>query len=347
MRKNYFLRLTKYIKNVYHIDRQIQQISDKRVNPTYKTTQIISLVLTGFLLRIKSFNQLNFMIKTGEFNNMFSSKSGLPKIDAIRNSLKSVELSSLRKMNQSIIKKAVRNKVLDEGTVDGYTVAAIDGTKLFYNADPHCDDCLFTKNKGREYYSHSCAAMSLIGKGANLVLDYEMYKHKNEANDTGEGELITARKLANRAVLAHNGLIDFVAYDALACNSPFVNECIKLNIEAVIKVKKSNMLSIKKVKKETNQKKHIHKWRDGDQKVKVYESLFNMDGVDQPIRYIKFAKKNKDGNRSQVLIITTSMTAITKTIYKIMKARWDIENRVFNNLKNNANLNHFYFSCSN
>jgi len=44
--------------------------------------------------------------------------------------LKSVSLISLRKILQCIIKKAVRNKVLDEGTIDGYTVAAIDGTKL-------------------------------------------------------------------------------------------------------------------------------------------------------------------------------------------------------------------------
>jgi hypothetical protein len=36
------------------------------------------------------------------------------------------------------------------------------------------------------------------------------------------------------------------------------------------------------------------------------------------------------------------MTISTKTIYKIMKARWDLENRVFNNLKNNANLNHCF-----
>ncbi len=62
-RDNYFVKLNKYIKNVYHIDRQLEHITDKRLNPTYKTLQIISLVLTSFLLRIQSFNQLNCMIK--------------------------------------------------------------------------------------------------------------------------------------------------------------------------------------------------------------------------------------------------------------------------------------------
>lgn len=53
-RVNYFVKLVKYIKNVCHIDRQIERITDSRVNSTYKKVQIISLVLTGFLLRIQS-----------------------------------------------------------------------------------------------------------------------------------------------------------------------------------------------------------------------------------------------------------------------------------------------------
>lgn len=55
--------------------------------------------------------------------------------------------------------------------------------------------------------------------------------------------------------------------------------------------------------------------------------MFCMDGVDKPLRYIKFAKKSRKGDRTQILIVTTSMTISTKTIYKIIKARWDIENR--------------------
>lgn len=63
---NYFAKLVKYIKNVYNIDNQIKHFVDNRVNPTYKTSQIISLVLTAFLLRIQSFNQLNFRAISGQ-----------------------------------------------------------------------------------------------------------------------------------------------------------------------------------------------------------------------------------------------------------------------------------------
>ena len=266
LRDNYFIKLTKYIKNVYNIDKQIEYTTDKRVNPRYKTQQIISLVLTGFLLRVQSFNRMNYMLKTGEFDNIALSKNGVPRIDAIRNSLKSVDTNILRKINENIIRKSVRNKVLDGGTIDGLIVAAIDGTNLFNNKKPHCVDCILKRNKGKEYYSHGCAVMSLIGDGPSLVLDFEMNKHKNEANDTGAGELVSSQKLLNRVVSAHSGLIDVVAYDALACNSPFINHCINLNIDAVIRIKKSHIKSIKKVKKQTNKKKYTKKWYDGASK---------------------------------------------------------------------------------
>lgn len=67
------------------------------------------------------------MIKAGEFNNIFTSKNGVPRIDAISNLLKSISLNVLREIINRIIKKAVRNKVLDGGTIDGLNVVAIDG----------------------------------------------------------------------------------------------------------------------------------------------------------------------------------------------------------------------------
>ena len=119
LRENYFIKMMRYVKNVYHIDRQIEHITDNRLNPTYKTPQIISLVLVGFLLRIRSFNQLNFLIKAGEFNSIYAYEDRIPKVDAIRNSLKSINLNTLRRINQKIVRKAVRNKVYNEGTIDG------------------------------------------------------------------------------------------------------------------------------------------------------------------------------------------------------------------------------------
>ena len=71
MRKNYFAKLVKYMKNVYHIERGLNKLSDGRVNPTYSTGKVILPVLFGFLLRIKSFNELSLMFKNHEFSQLF------------------------------------------------------------------------------------------------------------------------------------------------------------------------------------------------------------------------------------------------------------------------------------
>jgi len=184
--------------------------------------------------------------------------------------------------------------------------------------------------------------MSLIGDGPNLVLDFEMNKHKNTPSDTGEGELAAAKRLLYRVVTAHKGVIDVEAYDSLACNSPFINACDNLGVDAVIRVKDNYNLAIRKVKKITNKKKPIKYWNNGEYNIEAYESIFYMDGVESRLRFLKFAKKKRNGKRSQVLIVTTAMDMRIKTVYKIMKARWHIENRVFNVLKTYANLNHCF-----
>ncbi|HEY8804242.1 MAG TPA: hypothetical protein VIM42_03890, partial [Clostridium sp.] len=79
MRKNYFAKLVKYMKNVYHIERGMYKLSDRRLNPTYSTGQVILPVLLGFLLRIKSFNELNLIIKNNEFGKVFPRGTKLPQ----------------------------------------------------------------------------------------------------------------------------------------------------------------------------------------------------------------------------------------------------------------------------
>ena len=78
MRKNYFAKLINYMKNVYHIDKGINKLKDGRVNPKYKTRQVILPLLLGFVLRIESMNELKFMLKENKFINVFSQGTKLP-----------------------------------------------------------------------------------------------------------------------------------------------------------------------------------------------------------------------------------------------------------------------------
>jgi hypothetical protein len=71
------------------------------------------------------------MIKNHEFSQLFPRGTKLPQIDAIRDTLKVMDIEGLKQVNYHIVKTAINNKVFENGTIDGYTVVAIDGTKFF------------------------------------------------------------------------------------------------------------------------------------------------------------------------------------------------------------------------
>jgi hypothetical protein len=245
-------------------------------------------------------------------------------------------------MNKSIIKKAIENKAFRNGTIDGCTVAAIDGTKFFGSNKKCCDKCLTTFIKKKPHYYHSGAVMSLVGEEPNLVLDFEMYNPKVDSHSKDEGELNAAKRLLSKVTSVHKSLVDIVAYDALACNLTFINHCIEVGVDAVIRVKKNNNNSIRNVKRTVNKKEKVEIWENETEIIEVYEETFHMSGVEQPLRYIKYAKKKDQKDRTQILIVTTCLDLPLKTLHKIIKARWHIENRVFNNLKDEAALDHCF-----
>lgn len=88
MRKNYFAKIVKYIKDVYNVEEGLRNLKDERKNPTYKTNKVILPVLFGFILRIRSFNELNNMIKNKDFKNALPKGCKLPGTDSIRDTLK-------------------------------------------------------------------------------------------------------------------------------------------------------------------------------------------------------------------------------------------------------------------
>ena len=217
MSKDYLKKLLKYMKEVYDIEDAIKYLKDRRINPKYSAAEAILPALFGFLIRIQSFNELKFRLKSKDFKNIISKKMKLPQIDTIRHTLKVVDNQGLSKMHNNIIKKVKQNKVLRNGTIDGYTVAAIDGTKLFGSNKKRCIECCRTKTRNNHiHHFHNATFMSLIGKEPRLIIDFEMYKGTEDSSKKDEGELTVAKRLLSKVVKEHKHTIDVVVYDALA-----------------------------------------------------------------------------------------------------------------------------------
>ena len=145
----------------------------------------------------------------------------------------------------------------------------------------------------------------------------------------------------------YRNFVDVVVYDALACNSVWINLCTELGIDVIVRAKKNKNNSIRQVKRETNKQDPIEIWTDekGFERVEVFESDFFMDNVDKPLRFVKFTMKYPNKKRSQIMIVTTSMEISLKTLFKMIRARWDVENCIFNNFMWNIKVFFYIHFC--
>ena len=95
------------------------------------------------MLKIRSFNQLDDYLEYYDFKRLVPKKMRLPRIDAIRNSLKCFCLKSLQAMHNAIIRCSIQNKLVQNSTIDGYKVVAIDGIETFESINKSCGYAMF------------------------------------------------------------------------------------------------------------------------------------------------------------------------------------------------------------
>jgi len=135
--------------------------------------------------------------------------------------------------------------------------------------------------------------MSIVGSHPRLTIDFELYQGSSDSSKKAEGELTVAKRLLEKMRQTYNRLLDIVVYDALACNGVWINHCINNKITPVVHVKENNISSIKQIKSKINKSKCKEGWQDfkRDCEVKAYEESFKMDGVTDPLRFVKFSKK--------------------------------------------------------
>jgi hypothetical protein len=76
--------------------------------------------------------------------------------------------------------------------------------------------------------------------------------------------------------------------------------------------------------------------------VEVYEGYFKMNNINPELRFIRFYQRKQNNKRTQIMIITTCKDVELQTLYKIIKARQDIENSIFHKLKIECGLSHCY-----
>ena len=355
--KNLCRRVINYANRVYNIGENLRKVEDGRIDPSIPKESVFFSLFLGFVTRVPSFNELESRNRD-EFSNILLKP---PSADTLGYTLSRLNIEQLREVLVKTNNHARRNKVFRGGTIDGYNVCALDGTRLYSTKVPQ-DESLWRKTQkddGSIIWHVDMVFLSFVGDCPPLMFGMEpIYP--------GEGETTAAERLIKNAYRDYYRYCDIFTVDALYAKAPFINAVIDENKDVVVRVKQENYHIIKDIEglvanEEPDQIiRNINPKRDKDSysrylydlKIWDRDGFTSWEGVDKPLRCLKIVETKKQIVRGRVVneetktiyLVTTCDKSIVSslTVWSIAHRRWDIENSGFHNLKTNYNLDHCY-----
>jgi len=226
------------------------------------------------------------------------------------------------------------------------------GMNFFPSRHRHCSRCLRRKIKvGNEEvieYYHRGVVCHLIGFELAIPLDVELIS-------PGEGEVIAAKRLAERVFGNYSRFFDAVTVDALYMEGPFFNFCLERD-KHVIAVLKGNNKSLLDDARGLFSSIEPEIWNRDNCTIRYWHAEgFTVEAINTPLRILHTEEIHhvrqriagqwveKDRGQSWWWATTIPQRQLsTVGLWQAGHKRWDIENSNFNTLGRDWALNHCF-----
>lgn len=351
-------------------------IPDHRSNLKNVKFSIADSALSGFaMFSLKYPSVLSFTndgrSETVEAKNLRSlyQISQVPSDTQMRANLDEIDTREFRSSFLKLFSDAQRGGVLKNFEfMDGKYLASFDGTGVYSSDTVHCKCCMekVCKETGKISYYHQAVGVSLIHPDVKQVIPLCPEPiQKQDGATKNDCERNATKRVLDDLKAEHPRLNLIIVEDALSANAPHIRKIKSCGYNYILGAKPGdhkylfdyvNALDRDDVKTHTfyrmigsKVKKKVtykFKWRN--------EVPLNDSNHDLLVNFLDFKEitetLDKDGKVIESKTKTSSWTWVTDikitkdNVYQIMRggrARWRIENEVFNTLKNQGyNLEH-------
>lgn len=345
-------RLAGYLRKRWDFVSITEAQGDCRTKAQIPTRNVFLSVFLLFANRLGSLNILEQHLRLPRGRRSQS----IPSADTIGYCLQRFDLEALRDSLAKMAHQAKRKKSLSMLSVQtkeqDQLVAALDGHELWSSQKRCCEQCCVrTKRMGegtvQEYY-HRVVMLQLVDVWPPLILDFEPVLPQ-------EDEVAASLRILSRVRQRYPRFFKILTLDALYLQRPLMKEAREHGFELIIVLKKEQTtlyrealgLMRNKSGKETKES-HKKTWTWDLNKLQSWNEV----GACRVIRSAEETTKRERiaGQWSEKTIksdwmwVTTlsEQEASTATIIRWGHARWDIENRGFNELHAHWAMDHCF-----
>jgi len=319
-------------------------------------SNIFLSVFFMFVFRLGSLNALEQSINKNRkyWEALIGGRKGSP--EAIGYALNRCSLDSLRTILRQVAHAAKRRKALRRHHFHGGRwVAAIDGHEVNASRKRCCEQCSVRELKTNEgivlEYYHRVVVLQMVDVNPPMILDVEPIM-------PGEGEVAAAMRILDRIAKHYRRFLDVITADALYLQAPFVKRALEHGLHLVIVLKQEERDLYKDVHGLLKVTKPICIEEDCRSNSQLWdiEGLETWKQVGLPVRVVRSfetkRKRERIGRKwvektmiSDWLWVTTlsASQAPCNLIVRWGHARWDIENRGFNELSQHWAMDHFFY----
>src|ERR1700723_2142815 len=328
--------LLHYVTRRLRLQRYLQDPGDGRPQPQIPPQGLLWALLVGQILRQWSFHAVEALVRSAAGRRL--SISTPFSDDALGYFTERLDPGPTRQALLSLLRGAKRNKAFDDCRWIGL---AIDGTGAGWRTQQGCSLCRPGRNAQNQIlgYQHCFVMVSVVGTGLSLPCDGEPY-------GPGDSEYAAGQRLLRRVIPELGArFAQYLVVDSGFATAPFLHTADDVSLPVVARLK-GNLPELYQAARNRFSKQSAQlSFRSGKDRIEAWDA----DDFDPwqslrwpTVRVLYYRQHKPNGKVIEAYWLTnfSPQQVSTRSLFRMAKSRWEIENQGFNEAKNQHALEH-------
>ncbi len=328
-------RVWKYVEQRLRLAPYFRAPGDGRQAPQIPAQGLLWGLVIGHLLREDAFAAVEALVRSPARPALGVATAFGD--DALAYFTERLDLGPTRAALAETLGRAKRNKAFAGSPWIGL---AVDGTTTTCCAAARCRYCRPLRRAGKVLgYRHHVVMLSVVGVGLGLPCDVEPY-------GAGDCEYAAGHRVVQRAV-THLGrrFADYVVADGEFATAPFLHAVGQLGLRVVARLKDNLPELFAAAQRRYAAQEPTLTFEVGKDRVDVWDAA-DFDPWDtlrwDTVRVLRYRQTKPTGEVIEAFWLTDwpVVQVESRTLYRMAKSRWEIENQTFNEAKTRHGLEH-------